>query len=184
MSRLGRPRLHLRSIGSTNARARELAQAGAPHGTAVPADEQTAGRGRQGRGWSTPPGGALAVSLVIRDPNPLLSLRAGLAVADLAGELSRSLETLIGLFDVLALIAVVIGALGIVNTLGIGISERVREIARRFSPIVVVASIDEMFLDFTGCERLHARPGPVRRARHEPRRRRPAAAVAARGPAP
>jgi BirA family transcriptional regulator, biotin operon repressor / biotin---[acetyl-CoA-carboxylase] ligase len=86
VSRLGRPRLHLRSIGSTNARARELAQAGAPHGTAVTADEQTAGRGRQGRGWSTPPGGALAVSLVIRDPDPLLSLRAGLAVADLAGE--------------------------------------------------------------------------------------------------
>lgn len=48
---------------------------------------------------------------------------------DLAGELSRSLDTLIGLFDVLALIAVIIGALGIVNTLGIGISERVREIA-------------------------------------------------------
>ena len=89
MSRLGRPRLHLRSIGSTNARARELAQAGAPHGTAVTADEQTAGRGRQGRGWSTPPGSALAVSLVIRDPDPLLSLRAGLAVADIAGEGAR-----------------------------------------------------------------------------------------------
>ena len=82
---LGRPRLHLREIGSTNARARELALAGAPHGTAVTAGEQTAGRGRQGRGWSTPPGSALALSLVIRDPDPLLSLRAGLAVADLAG---------------------------------------------------------------------------------------------------
>ena len=89
MSRLGRPRLHLRSIGSTNARARELAEAGAPHGTAVTAGEQTAGRGRQGRGWSTPPGSALAVSLVIRDPDPLLSLRAGLAVADLAGAAAR-----------------------------------------------------------------------------------------------
>ena len=89
MSRLGRPRLHLRTIGSTNARARELAEAGAPHGTAVTADEQTAGRGRQGRGWSTPPGSALAVSLVIRDPDPLLSLRAGLAVADLAGAAAR-----------------------------------------------------------------------------------------------
>ena len=89
MSRLGRPRLHLRTIGSTNARARELAAAGAPHGTAVTADEQTAGRGRQGRGWSTPPGSALAVSLVIRDPDPLLSLRAGLAVADLAGAGAR-----------------------------------------------------------------------------------------------
>jgi BirA family biotin operon repressor/biotin-[acetyl-CoA-carboxylase] ligase len=89
VSRLGRPRLHLRTIGSTNARARELAQAGAPHGTAVTADEQTAGRGRQGRGWATPPGSALAVSLVIRDPDPLLSLRAGLAVADLAGDEAR-----------------------------------------------------------------------------------------------
>ena len=85
MSRLGRPRLHARSIGSTNARARELAAAGAPHGTAVTAGEQTAGRGRQGRGWSTPPGSALALSLVIREPDPLLSLRAGLAVADVAG---------------------------------------------------------------------------------------------------
>jgi BirA family transcriptional regulator, biotin operon repressor / biotin---[acetyl-CoA-carboxylase] ligase len=89
VSHLGRPRLHLRSIGSTNARARELAEAGAPHGTAVTADEQTAGRGRQGRGWSTPPGSALALSLVIRDPDPLLSLRGGLAVADLAGEDAR-----------------------------------------------------------------------------------------------
>ena len=50
MSRLGHPRLHLRSVGSTNERARELAEAGAPHGTAVTAGEQTAGRGRQGRG--------------------------------------------------------------------------------------------------------------------------------------
>jgi len=89
VSHLGRPRLHLRTIGSTNARARELAEAGAPHGTAVTAGEQTAGRGRQGRGWSTPPGSALAVSLVIRDPDPLLSLRAGLAVADLAGAAAR-----------------------------------------------------------------------------------------------
>ena len=38
-------------------------------------------------------------------------------------------------------------------------AERVREIARRYSPVVVVASIDEMFLDFSGCERLHAHPG-------------------------
>ena len=89
MSRLGHPRLHLRSIGSTNARARELAEAGAPHGTAVTGGEQTAGRARQGRGWATPPGSALAVSLVIRDPDPLLSLRAGLAVADLAGAAAR-----------------------------------------------------------------------------------------------
>src|ERR1043165_4382870 len=38
-------------------------------------------------------------------------------------------------------------------------AERVREIARRFAPTVLVASIDEMFLDFSGCERLYGRPG-------------------------
>ena len=55
----GRPRLHLRETGSTNARARALALAGAPHGTLVTADLQTAGRGRQGRSWVAPPGSAL-----------------------------------------------------------------------------------------------------------------------------
>jgi len=83
--RLGRPRLHLRETGSTNARARELAGRGAPHGTLVTADLQTAGRGRQGRAWSAPAGRALLLSLVLRDLDELLSLRAGLAVADLAG---------------------------------------------------------------------------------------------------
>jgi DNA polymerase-4 len=38
-------------------------------------------------------------------------------------------------------------------------AERVRDIARRYSPTVVVASIDEMFIDLSGCERLYGRPG-------------------------
>jgi BirA family transcriptional regulator, biotin operon repressor / biotin---[acetyl-CoA-carboxylase] ligase len=83
---LGRPRLHLRATSSTNDRARELAAAGAPHGTLVTAAEQTAGRGRQGRTWSAPPGRALLCSLLLRDHDALLPLRAGLAVADLAGD--------------------------------------------------------------------------------------------------
>jgi BirA family transcriptional regulator, biotin operon repressor / biotin---[acetyl-CoA-carboxylase] ligase len=85
VSRLGRPRLHLRETTSTNERARELALAGAPHGTLVTAAVQTAGRGRQGRVWTAPAGTALLLSLIVRDPDPLLPLRAGLAVADLAG---------------------------------------------------------------------------------------------------
>jgi BirA family biotin operon repressor/biotin-[acetyl-CoA-carboxylase] ligase len=85
---LGRPRLHLRATGSTNDRARELAAAGAPHGTVVTAGTQTAGRGRQGREWSSPPG-SLALSLVLREHDVLLPLRAGLAVADLAGPQAR-----------------------------------------------------------------------------------------------
>jgi BirA family biotin operon repressor/biotin-[acetyl-CoA-carboxylase] ligase len=83
---LGRPRLHLRAVGSTNERAKALASGGAPHGTAVTADTQTAGRGRQGRGWVTPAGRALALSVVLREADALLPLRAGLAVADLAGD--------------------------------------------------------------------------------------------------
>jgi len=86
---LGRPRLHLREIGSTNDRARELAAAGAPHGTLVTASAQTAGRGRQGRAWIAPPGRALLLSLVLRDLDPLLPLRAGVAVADVAGSGAR-----------------------------------------------------------------------------------------------
>ena len=82
---LGRPRLHFRETGSTNERARALAVAGAPHGTLVTAGVQTAGRGRQGRTWVTPPGRALLLSLVLRHHDVLLPLRAGLAVADLAG---------------------------------------------------------------------------------------------------
>jgi BirA family biotin operon repressor/biotin-[acetyl-CoA-carboxylase] ligase len=82
---LGRPRLHLRETASTNDRARALAATGAPHGTLVTAAAQTAGRGRQGRTWSAPPGRALLCSLLLRDHDELLPLRAGLAVADLAG---------------------------------------------------------------------------------------------------
>jgi BirA family biotin operon repressor/biotin-[acetyl-CoA-carboxylase] ligase len=85
VSTLGQPRMHLRVTGSTNERARELALAGAPHGTLVTAGEQTAGRGRQGRRWSAPPGEAILMSLVLRPPPRLLPLAAALAVCDLAG---------------------------------------------------------------------------------------------------
>jgi BirA family biotin operon repressor/biotin-[acetyl-CoA-carboxylase] ligase len=84
MTRLGRPRLHLRETTSTNDRARALAAAGAPHGMLVTAGAQTAGRGREGRTWAAPPGRALLCSLLVRDYDALLPLRGGLAVADLA----------------------------------------------------------------------------------------------------
>jgi BirA family biotin operon repressor/biotin-[acetyl-CoA-carboxylase] ligase len=88
-SPLGTPRLHLRRTDSTNERARMLAISGAPHGTLVSATEQTAGRGRQGRRWSAPPGSALLCSLVLRDPPALLSLIAGVAACDAIGERAR-----------------------------------------------------------------------------------------------
>jgi BirA family biotin operon repressor/biotin-[acetyl-CoA-carboxylase] ligase len=82
---LGSPRLHFRRTDSTNERARELAARGAPCGTLVTALEQSAGRGRQGRTWSAPPGRALLCSLVIREPPRLLALAAGVAVAEVVG---------------------------------------------------------------------------------------------------
>jgi len=82
---LGTPRIHRRSTGSTSVDARSLALAGAPHGTLVTAAQQHDGRGRQGRRWHAPPGGALLCSLVLRDPPPLLAILAGVAVAELVG---------------------------------------------------------------------------------------------------
>lgn len=89
---LGSPRLHLRETTSTNDRARELATAGAPHGTTVTAAAQTAGRGRQGRTWSAPAGHALLVSVVVRgsgDRFALLPLAAAVAVCEVAGPDAR-----------------------------------------------------------------------------------------------
>lgn len=77
-ARLGRPRVHHRVTDSTNERAKGLARAGAPHGTLVTADEQTAGRGRQGRSWVAPPGSAVLMSLLLRE------LESGAALAPLA----------------------------------------------------------------------------------------------------
>lgn len=73
-------------IGSTNAEAARLAQQGAPEGTVVIADEQTAGRGRLGRQWHSPPGTGLWLSLVLRPAVPPaacagMTLTAGVAVA-------------------------------------------------------------------------------------------------------
>ena len=79
---IGLPRVHHRVTDSTNERAKQLAAAGAPHGTLVTADEQSAGRGRQGRTWSAEPGEALLMSLVLHAPDELLPIRAAVAVAD------------------------------------------------------------------------------------------------------
>lgn len=53
------------SLGSTNDYLTELAQTGAPEGTVVIAKEQTAGKGRLGRRWASPPGGAW-LSMLLR----------------------------------------------------------------------------------------------------------------------
>jgi BirA family biotin operon repressor/biotin-[acetyl-CoA-carboxylase] ligase len=89
----GEPHEHHDSIESTNTRARELAAEGAGHGTVVTADEQTAGRGRQGRTWTAPPGKALLYSAIVRpldERHLMLPLAAPLAVCEAAEELAAS----------------------------------------------------------------------------------------------
>lgn len=63
---LGRPLRYLPSVTSTQDVARAAAEAGEPEGLAVVAGQQTAGRGRAGRSWWSPPTGGLYVSLLLR----------------------------------------------------------------------------------------------------------------------
>ena len=83
--RIGRPLLFFPSIGSTMDVARAQAEAGAPEGVVVVADEQTAGRGRLGRSWLAPAGVNLSLSILVR-PSLAAMKRLGivtpLAVAD------------------------------------------------------------------------------------------------------
>lgn len=53
-------------VDSTNIRAKALALEGAPHGTAVIADCQTAGRGRLGRSFASPSGSGIYMSMILR----------------------------------------------------------------------------------------------------------------------
>jgi BirA family biotin operon repressor/biotin-[acetyl-CoA-carboxylase] ligase len=70
--------------GSTNDLAAKAAERGEPEGTTFVAGAQTAGRGRLGRPWFSPPGAGLYVSIVIRRASiaPWITLAAGVAVAE------------------------------------------------------------------------------------------------------
>lgn len=82
---------------STNLRAREMARAGAPHGSLAVCDDQTAGRGRMQREWKTPPGLALTHSLVLRpklspQDAQLVTLAAAVASAQAIEEVCPELH--------------------------------------------------------------------------------------------
>ncbi len=81
----GRNMIFEASTGSTMYLARDAARSGATEGTLALADEQTAGRGRLGRNWVTPPALNLASTLVLRPSPDLLrqiAMIAPLAVCD------------------------------------------------------------------------------------------------------
>jgi BirA family biotin operon repressor/biotin-[acetyl-CoA-carboxylase] ligase len=78
---------YFEEVESTQNIARNLAAEGAPHGTAVIAETQSAGRGRMGRGWHSPPGVNLYTTIILRPKIamaevPRLSLVAGVAAAE------------------------------------------------------------------------------------------------------
>ena len=82
-------------LGSTNDRVRELGRTGAPDGSWVLAEKQTAGRGRRGRSWESPAGANIAMSILLRpriaaENASQLTLIAALAV-------QRSVKRLTGL---------------------------------------------------------------------------------------
>jgi BirA family biotin operon repressor/biotin-[acetyl-CoA-carboxylase] ligase len=83
----GHPIYLYQQLGSTNDEARRLAEGGGQEGLIVVAEEQTAGRGRAGRRWLTPPGTAIAFSLILRPALPparaaRLTMLAGVAVCE------------------------------------------------------------------------------------------------------
>ncbi|MFQ5872762.1 MAG: biotin--[acetyl-CoA-carboxylase] ligase [Dehalococcoidia bacterium] len=90
---MGRQVFFYETLPTTMEVADEKAREGAPEGTAVVADHQTAGRGRFGRSWLSPKGGTIAVSIILRprlEELPKLNMVASLGIA-------RSIERCCGL---------------------------------------------------------------------------------------
>ena len=78
-------RYHFEEIDSTNKKAKELGQAGSPHGTLVTADTQVSGVGRRGRSWSSEKDAGIYMSILLRpdistDKASMLTLVAAMAV--------------------------------------------------------------------------------------------------------
>ena len=75
---------YFETLDSTNNECKKMAAMGAPHGTAIVADAQTAGRGRLGRSFSSPAGMGIYLSFLIRPqcpPTALLHLTCAVGVA-------------------------------------------------------------------------------------------------------
>jgi BirA family transcriptional regulator, biotin operon repressor / biotin---[acetyl-CoA-carboxylase] ligase len=89
--RIGRSLHFMAEVDSTNRVLRELARDGATEGTTVLTDYQNAGRGRQGRSWTTPPGSSLLFSVLLRPA--MLGKRAGLLPILSAVGVAQALET-------------------------------------------------------------------------------------------
>jgi len=94
---LGSPLHRLATTTSTNDEAKRGARSRAPHGATWLAEEQTAGRGRQGRSWVSPRGENLLFSVLLRidcvpSRLPLVAIVAGLAVRDAVAHAAPSAD--------------------------------------------------------------------------------------------
>lgn len=83
----GRDVIYFPKTDSTNLRAKAAGEAGSPHGTLFVADQQTAGRGRRGRGWESPDGENVYMTLLLRpqispDKASMLTLVMALSAAE------------------------------------------------------------------------------------------------------
>ena len=85
--------VHYTLVDSTNDRAKDLAIQGAPEGTIVVAEEQSAGRGRKGRSWLSANGDGICLSLILRPSMPpgeisQITLMTAVAIAETLLEIS------------------------------------------------------------------------------------------------
>lgn len=81
-------------VGSTNDIATQMVQEGAPEGAVIVARGQRAGRGRRGRNWTSPLGGGLYLSVILRPPIPLADIwqvgfMASVAVAEAVEQIAE-----------------------------------------------------------------------------------------------
>ncbi len=89
----GRRLVFFESTGSTNPDAKRFAEEGAPHGTTVVADRQTAGRGRRGRSWEPPARRSIYFPSIVRpafvpDKASMITLVMALSVAEAIQEVT------------------------------------------------------------------------------------------------
>lgn len=138
--------IYLESTDSTNLQARRLAEGGAPEGTLVIADEQTAGRGRMGRSWASPPGVNLYLSLVLRPPiaahqAPQVTLLSSLAVAEavescfgLAAEVKWPNDVLVGGRKIAGLLGEIAASMAGVDFIILGMGINVNMDCRQLPP--------------------------------------------------
>ena len=93
----GRPVHFYACTGSTNVEAKRLAEEGAPHGTLVTADMQTAGRGRRGRSWDSPSGTNIYFTILLKPE--FAPDKASMLTLVIAHAIARVLRDRLGLAD-------------------------------------------------------------------------------------